>query len=67
MIIDNTPDDKTQAIFLNAHLRLLNVGLKNSKMSATKILSLASKITNKNYKRGQYTQAINDLNNVIRG
>ena len=35
MIIDNTTDDKTQAIFLKAHLRLLNVGLKNSKMSGS--------------------------------
>jgi len=44
---------------------MLDAGMKNSRMSGTKILAKASELTGKNYKRGQYKIAIADLNNLI--
>jgi Tfp pilus assembly major pilin PilA len=49
------------ALMLRGHLRLLDKGMKNSRMSGTKILKSAAQITGKPYKRGQYQQAIADL------
>ncbi len=56
---------KIQAIFLKGHLRLLEKGFKNSQLSGKAILAKATEITNKSYKRGQYTQAIADLQEII--
>ena len=54
-----------QAAFLKAHLRMLSIGLKHSRMPAATILLKASALTGKPYKRGQYDAAIADLNAII--
>ena len=59
--ITNPDHPVVQAIFLKAHLRMLIVGLKHSRMSGARILEHASTITNKPYKRGQYKQALADI------
>lgn len=56
-----TPGLSLQAIFLKAHLKMLAAGLKNSKYSGKTLLELASRHTGKQYKRGNYIQAIRDL------
>ena len=53
------------AVMLRGHLKMLNAGMKNSRLSGTKILAKASELTGKKYKRGQYSIAIADLNNLI--
>lgn len=63
--IQNPGDPRVQAIFLRAHLRLLAAGLKNSRLSGTEILRRASAITGQLYKRGQYKQALADLQTII--
>ncbi len=64
-MITNPRDPKVQAIFLCGHLRLLILGLKNSRLSGTQILRLAGNITGKSYKRGQYRIARDDLEAFI--
>ena len=56
---------RLQAALLRGHHKMLDVGMKNSRMSGTKILAKASELTGKKYKRGQYKIAIADLNNLI--
>ena len=56
-----TPGLSLQAIFLKAHLKMLAAGLKNSKYSGKTLLEIASRHTGKQYKRGQYLLAIQDL------
>lgn len=53
------------AVMLRGHLKMLDAGMKNSRLSGTKILAGASELTGKKYKRGQYEIAIADLNNLI--
>mgnify|MGYP001194918490 CR=1 FL=1 len=57
----NPQDPKVQAIFLKGHLKLLALGMKNSRMSGKQILEAASRLTGNKYKRGQYKQALEDL------
>ena len=54
------------AIFLKAHLKMLALGMKNSRYSGTTILKATSGITGKPYKRGQYQLALNDLVTFIK-
>lgn len=57
-----------QAIFLRAHLRLLDKGMRHSQLPASKILVKAGGITNKNYGRAsapRITQALKDINKWI--
>lgn len=65
MIISDPNAAPIQAIFLRAHLRLLNAGMKHSRLRGTDILRHASRITGNIYKRGQYAIAIADLTKVI--
>ena len=58
-------DSRIQAIFVRAHLRMLAAGMKNSRMSGTKILKAASALTGHSYKRGQYAIALEDLQRII--
>ena len=60
----NPSDPKVQAVFLKGHLKLLSVGMKNSRMSGKDILNAATKITGNKYKRGQYTLALEDLERI---
>ena len=53
------------AVLLRGHLKMLDAGMKNSRMSGTAILKKASELTGNKYKRGQYKAAIADLNNLI--
>lgn len=53
------------AVMLRGHLKMLAAGMKNNRLSGTKILAKASELTGQKYKRGQYTNAIADLNNLI--
>jgi hypothetical protein len=63
MILDPA-NPKVQALFLKQHLRLMAKGLKHSKMSGTALLAKVSALTGRTYKRGQYLQALNDLNTM---
>ena len=63
MILDPA-NPKVQALFLKQHLRLMAKGLKHSKMSGTALLGKVSALTGRTYKRGQYLQALNDLNTM---
>jgi len=58
---------KIAAVFLRAHLKMLEAGMKNSRLSGTQILAKASEVTGRSYKRGQYQKAIDDLNLIING
>ena len=59
--------ERFQAIQLKAHLRFLACGMKNSQFSGKHILGKTTEITGKEYKRGQYRQAIEDLVNFLEG
>tara|TARA_R100000742_G_C4276188_1_gene97099 strand:- start:1161 stop:1370 length:210 start_codon:yes stop_codon:yes gene_type:complete len=61
MLIENPGRPEIQATFLISHLKLMQIGMKNSRLSGTKMLELATNITGNKYKRGQYIQAIADL------
>lgn len=67
MIIENPGRPEVQAAFLKAHLKLMSLGMKNSRMSGTEMLVKASRITGNKYKRGQYVQAVADLQKIIDG
>lgn len=54
------------AIFLKAHLKMLDAGMKNSQYSGLTILKKTSAITGKPYKRAQYKAALDDLINFIK-
>ena len=60
----NPLDKKVQAVFLKGHLKLMSLGMKHSKMSGKDILNAAAKITGNQYKRGQYTLALEDLERI---
>ena len=55
---------KVQAVFLRGHLKLHSKGLR-SRVPPMQLLKKASKITGKEYKRGQYAQAAADLQEFI--
>jgi len=48
-------------IFLKGHLKLMAAGMKHSRFSGKHLLQLASQHTGKQYKRGQYLLALQDL------
>lgn len=60
-----TDSDKFGLIVLRGHLKLLAVGLKNSRFSGTEILAKVTAITGTSYKRGQYRLAIEEINRLI--
>jgi hypothetical protein len=62
--ITNPAGPAAQAMFLRLHLGLMAKGLKHSKMSGTALLAKVSALTGRTYKRGQYLQALNDLNTM---
>jgi hypothetical protein len=63
--IDNPKDPAIQAIFLKGNLRMLSRGFKHSRMSGKQALALATELTAIPYKRGQYAEAISDLQTII--
>ncbi len=54
------------AVLLRGHLKMLDAGMKNSRLSGKAILAKATELTGQSYKRGQYGAAITDLNNLIK-
>jgi len=62
-MIENPGRPEVQAIFLISHLKLMKSGMRHSRLSGTQLLKYASSITGSKYKRGQYDQAIKDLEN----
>jgi len=62
--IENPNDPGVQLIFLKGHLRLLAVGMKGRVPGKT-ILAHVGKILGKSYKRGQYQQAIQDIQTFL--
>lgn len=55
---------KARATILAAHLKMLHKGMRNSRYTNKQLLSFATLYTGRPYKRGQYLQAITDLNNL---
>jgi len=53
------------AVVLRGHCRMLDAGMRNSRLSGTKILAKVTQLTGQKYKRGQYKAAIADLNKLI--
>ena len=49
------------AVTLKGHLKLMALGMKNSRISGRQMLDKATAITGKKYKRGQYDLAVQDL------
>jgi hypothetical protein len=62
----DAPNLVLAAIFLKAHLKMLDAGMKNSKHSGLTILKKASAITGKPYKRAQYKAALDDIVTFIK-
>lgn len=50
-----------QACAIKGALKLQAEGMKHSRLSGAQLLASASKYTKHTYKRGQYTQAVADL------
>ena len=66
-VIQNPADPKVQAIFLKSHLKLMALGMKNSRISKTEMLAKASAITGKKYGRSKIDDAVADLQLIIDG
>lgn len=66
MTIIQTPAcNRLQAVFLKGHLKLMSLGMKNSRFSGRQMLDKAAAVTGKTYKRGQYDLAVQDLQAII--
>ena len=52
--------------YLKAHLRLLSVGMKHSRISGKEILQCVTDITGTQYKRGQYKQALAEIESILK-
>lgn len=57
--------DAMTAVFLKGHLKMMAVGMKNSRISGAQMLAKATQITGTTYKRGQYDRAVGDLQTLI--
>jgi len=64
--ITNPADPTFQAMLLKSHLKLFSLGMKHSRMSGKDVLAKASALTHVEYKRGQYSRAIDDLAALIK-
>ena len=53
--------ERFQIVALRAHCRCMAAGMTHSKLSKTRILELAGRVTGKTYKRGQHAQAAEDI------
>lgn len=58
-------NEEIYLIILRANLSLMSKGMRHSRISYTKMLSLASAITGKKYKRGGFDAAISDINQLL--
>jgi hypothetical protein len=57
--------DMMTAIFLKGHLKLMAVGMSNSRVSKTEMLKKATDITGKVYKRTEAQRAFDDVAALI--
>lgn len=60
-----TPKEHFQAVTLRGHCRLMALGMTHSRLTKTRVLQLAGKITGVKYKRGQHGIAASDLTDMI--
>ena len=60
-IINDPSSPRVQALFLRYHVKLMAQGLNHSKLTRTRALELASRLTGKTYKRGRHSIAADDL------
>lgn len=60
--------DRVQAAFLRAHLRLLRVGMKNSKLTRRQILEKVTAITAKKYRNSSdgVDDALEDIKEILK-
>ena len=56
-----------QAAAIRGHCRLMAAGMTHSKLTKTRVLELAGRVTGKIYKRGQHAQAAEDITEVLNG
>jgi len=66
MTINNVHDPLVRLAFLKSHLRLLSVGMKHSRISGKEILQCVTDITGTQYKRGQYKQALAEIESILK-
>ena len=65
MIEVNPTKPEVQLILLRSHLRLYAVGMRHSRMTGKDLLARVGLILGKTYRRGQYNQAIQDINSFL--
>ena len=63
MIVANTPEmiDAFAALSIRAQLRLIKIGMKNSRLTKTQILAAATRYTERRYTTRDLDLAIADL------
>ena len=65
LTIENPRQPAVQAIFLRAHLRMLQAGMRNSRFRVSDLMARAGELTGKVYNRRAYAVAIEDLTLLI--
>lgn len=63
--IENPARPEVQAAFIKSHLKLMAIGMKNSRFSKTDMLAKASAITGKKYSTRKIGDAIADLQKIV--
>jgi len=66
MTINNVHDPLVRLAFLKAHLLMLSVGMEHSRLSGKEILQCVTDITGTQYKRGQYKQALAEIESILK-
>lgn len=61
---DADAKERLRARMLVGHLKLHDVGMRHSRMSARQILDAATELTGITYKRGQYGLAVEHLDTI---
>ena len=54
-----------QAVILRAHLKMHVAGMRHSRLKATDILRAATRLTGQPYRKGEYKEALRDVQQVI--
>lgn len=63
--ITDPDSNRIQAVFLKGHLKLQSKGLKARGVSQKSLFEKTTAITGKKYKRGQFEEAIADLQKIL--
>lgn len=63
--IENPARPEVQAAFLKSHLKLMRVGMTNSRITKTQMLEKASAITGVRYTFKSIDKAIADLQQIV--